>query len=200
MNFGFFSLIFWAWIALVTIWIESIPPQNLISNNPTQKYSQIKFRNMEFRQSNAEDLAVTLDAPNTLYDSENKEMLIDRPVMQWTNPASGKIVSASSQEGIFHAETAESALPAAFHYIILNGSAAVQGVNSRVDSNVMIFDNEKRLFLFPGPFTFHKGNLKLEYKEMYYDPIQDKPSPFDDSMKNDPELQKILGSIGTKKS
>ncbi|MGC9328414.1 MAG: hypothetical protein ACP5I1_12335 [Candidatus Hinthialibacter sp.] len=184
----------------MSIWIEFIPPQKLISNNPTQKFSQIKFRNMEFRQSNAESHVVTLTAPNTLYDSEDKSMTIDRPSMQWMNPASGKIVSASSQEGVFHAETSESAMPAAFHYIILSGSAVVQGVNSRVDSDIMIFDNEKRLFLFPDPFTFHKGNLKLEYQEMYYDPIQDKPSPLDDSMKNDPELQKILASIGKKKS
>lgn len=198
LNSLVFALSFWGWVFLVSVWIENAPVQSVLSYTPKEKYSQILFHQPGFTQTNEEGMQVTLSAIQARFDSESREMIVDRPTIQWQNPAQSKIVNATGERGLFYAEASESGLPAAFRYLIVSGSATVQGINSRVDSDTMIFDNEKRLFAFPGRFTFQKGNVKLDYQKMYYDPIQDKPAPLG-AFLNEPELQTLLKTIGTSK-
>lgn len=195
----FFSVLFWIWVVIATFWIETASVQSIASISVEQKYSQLLFKNIVFRQTNSDNSQISLASPQAAFHSESGEMHVDHPSLSWVDTVSGRVMSATSEKGIFHAEMTESALPSTFRYLILSGSATVQGANSRVDSNVMLFDNEKRLFLFPGSFRFHQNKMSLSKEKMLYDPIKDKASPLGDLVKNDPELNSLFQTIGTDK-
>jgi len=77
-----FALFFWGWVFLVSVWIESAPVQSVSSDTPKEKYSQIQFQQPSFTQTNEEGMQVTLSAIQARFDSESREMIIDRPTIQ----------------------------------------------------------------------------------------------------------------------
>lgn len=196
---GLFSVFFWCWVICVSFWIENASLLSIPNDTPEQKYSQIDFQGINFHQTNSMGALVSLTASKAIFDSVTGKMDIDQPIVEWQNTASAKIISASSQKGVFYSELTESSLPSAFRYIILSGSAAVQGENSRVDSETMLFDNEKRFFIFPGPFQFKQGKKNILSKGMYYDPFKDKTKLLSELLKVDPELLPLINSIGKTK-
>lgn len=196
---GIFAFFFWMWVVCVSLWIDTEPVQSVPEGSREQKFSQINFKDIQFEQTNSDGALVSLKSSDAKFDSETGKMTIAQPTLEWQNAANGKVVSASSQTGEFYAELTETALPSTFRYIILSGSAAVQGENSRVDSDRMIFDNEKRFFIFPGSFTFKKGKLSLQNKRMCFDPLKDKTPSLDNLLKSDPELQTFIQTIGQAK-
>lgn len=191
-----FPGLFWIWVVGVSIWIETSPIQSVLSNVVEKKYSQITFTGMHFEQINSDGALVQLKAPSALFNSDTRQLTLTQPEIQWNDSAHDQIVSASSSLGRFSAQLSESALPSAFHYLILSGSAAVFSGTSRVDSETMLFDNDNRMFIFPVPFSFQQGKTKLQHSRMYFEPSKrQNVYPLDDLLKKNPNLKPILESL-----
>lgn len=192
-----FSILFWTWVICTTFWIETASVHTIQQDIPNQNYSRISFSNLHFVQDNSEGAQLTLTAPSAAFESDTQEMRIDNPTIQWSDSVSGNVCDASGSQGVFYSQQMDSPLPSVFRYLVLSGTATIQGRNSRVDSQAVIFDNERRLFVIPGTFDMQKGSVKFNYKQMYYDPIKDKILPLGGLTDENSELKRLIQTIGT---
>lgn len=185
-------VIFWSWVAGVSLWIDAIAVEEIPVLLSENKFGRIDFQDFSFDQTNPDHSGVLLTAPAAFYDSDKGTLAIDQPQIQWKDPARGMVFSATADTGEFKARTTESALPAAFQYLDLRGHAGAVFQTNRVDSGRMLFDNENRLFLFPEPFLFQGEKVNSRLKEMYYNPFSQRLDLISKVPKINPALKKAL--------
>jgi len=185
-------VIFWSWVAGVSLWIDAIAVEDIPVFTPGNKFSRIVFHEFSFDQTNADQSGVLLSAPRAFYDSEKGTLSIEQPQIQWKEPARGVVFSATADTGEFKARTGDSALPAAFQYLDLRGHAGAVFQTNRVDSGRMLFDNENHLFLFPETFVFKGEKVNSRLKQMYYNPFNQKLDSISKAPKINPALKKAL--------
>ncbi len=192
-----FPIFFWAWVLCITFWIESASVHTVPTEVIQKSFSQIDFTDIHYMQDDQNDVQVTMNAPKAQYSSKNEEFILDNPSLKWHKASDSHIISASAFKGNFYAKKSASDLPSAFEYIILSGSATFSRDKIRIDSETMIFDNDKRFFVFPGPFTFIKDKDKpRQYSKMYYDPVENACVQIDDLYDDNPSIKQILKKGG----
>ncbi len=191
-----FPILFWVWVLCITFWIESTTVHT-VSESSQQSFSQIDFSNIHYMQGDQKETQVTMSAPKAEYSSENSEFIVDYPCLTWRKASDSSIISASAIKGNFYAEDSTSDLPSAFQFIILSGSAAFSRDKIRIDSETMIFDNDKRFFLFPGQFTFFKDkSTPMQSSKMYYDPVENACIQINDLYDDNLKIKEILQKGG----
>ncbi len=174
-------LIFWIWVAWVSLWIEHSPVHELVPAGSSQKFSDFRFEDMRFEQRFADNSFIIVHAPQAEFNSETKTFDLVHPQLYWNTKENDNVFSATGTVGKVSSHVADTSLPSEFRLLELSQGAHFEGQGTIVDSSRMLFDNEKRLFYFPESFTLQtESGLTSKSKERYYNPMTKKTGPLQD--------------------
>lgn len=168
-------VLFWSWVVLVSFWIENTSVSNP-SHSDVEPQTILQFEHFRFEQREMNGPQIILHAPSALYSSENQEIFMNGPTLQWTYEE--QVYSATGTRGTFFTRDTLTAFPSDFEMLELSEGAQAQGQGWFVDSQRMFFNNKQRIFVLPEPFEIQRiSNNKESRAQMkggyYYNPAND---------------------------
>lgn len=193
-------LIFWSWVLLVTVWLETLSLRAMYQDSGDKNSSSIVFRRILFQQSQQNESRISMQSTQAIYDNQSGQFLIEQPFIQYYQQKpdsllSELVFSATGNMGYFTAQQTDSAFPSDFRFLTLTDGTQIHAVNmnSRVDSESVLFDNNTRLFYFPDQFRFQREKMgKGQSEKMVFNPIDGSMAPFDiESVSDQPLVRKI---------
>ena len=167
-------VLFWGWVIWVSWWIDGAPAHILSEQVASQKYSNIRFKEMRFEQKYVEETSLLVESPEAWFESDTGRLVLDQPMLRWQGGKDHRSFIAQAQHGEIQSTLTDSALPSEFRVLELFGQAQAKGQSTSVESEKMLFDCQTRLFTCPGQFTFHQAGLPMKGSGMFYDPLKDR--------------------------
>lgn len=170
------TLLFWGWVVVVSVWIEETSVDDP-KMSYTDSSSEIHFAGMHYEQQDLKGTRLILTSPKANYLSETKQIVINHPKLQWSS--GDTVVKATGTIGLFDTNVDYSAMPSELMQLELKNGAFVEGMRFKVDSERIIFDNTRRRFLLPEPFSFQQedGTQGQSPGGYEYDPVKDEFHP-----------------------
>ncbi len=180
INANLATLLFWGWVVVVSVWIEETSVDDP-KMSYTDSSSEIHFTEMHYEQQDLKGTQLTLTSPKANYLSEEKQIVLTRPRLQWRS--GDAIVKATATIGFFETNVDYSAMPSELTQLELIKGAYVEGMRFKVDSERILFDNIRRRFLLPEPFSFKQedGTEGQSPGGYEYDPVKDEFHPVKDT-------------------
>jgi hypothetical protein len=174
----FWPFVFWIWVVFVSLWIEHAPVREFASPVVEQQFSDFQFKQMRFEQREEDNSLLVVESPDARFHSKEKHFYLVEPRLEWIGKKEDDVFSATGSIGVVSSHLAETALPSEFRILELSQGASLKKGDTSIDSERMLYDNEKRLFYFPDTCTIKKANaIQSRMKGMVYDPLMEKISP-----------------------
>lgn len=169
VNMPLWTLVFWGWVILVSLWIDNAPAEQLKIADTKQKLINIEFSGMRFEQKYADGMQLIVEAPFAKIDEESNLLLLENPVLTQTF-GDEKTYTASGDHGTVDLKLDQSSLPSSFEQLILTGSARAESGATSVFTSEMIFDCRSQLFYCPQRYKFDLNGAFIQGENMMYDP------------------------------